>query len=251
MTTKEKKISLGFILFDQETCDFEQFRQFMLADWSIDLSAQMMAKENTAQSKVFEIDGIMLACGFMPSVIPNGEVESVCQYNFFWPEAQEIVNRHQSHLVLAVMDGSMAAKRLFTKAASCWLKTVGALAVYLGSQTLVLPPEMYIQQALSLQENDILPLALWVYIGLYQGEKGASGYTYGLTEFDKPEIEVLNSAHDLLDVYDFLYNIANYVVSCDALLEDGQTIGFSEDEKLPVTYSAGAALKGETIKIDW
>lgn len=251
MTIEEKKISLGFILFDQETCDFEQFRQFMLTDWGIDLSTQMMAKENTAQSKVFEIDGIMLACGFMSGVIPNGEVENVCQYNFFWPEAQEIVSRHQSHLVLAVMDGSIAAKRLFTKAASCWLKTIGALAVYLGSQTLVLPPEMYVQQALSLQENDALPLALWVYIGLYQGEKGASGYTYGLAEFNKPEIEILNSTHDLLDVYDFLYNIANYVISYDVLLEDGQTIGFSEDEKLPVTYSAGAALKDETIKIDW
>lgn len=249
--TKEKKISLGFVLLESAQCDFAAFAANMRDDWGIDIFGQMDDGENTPESKVFTVDGMMLACGFISGVVPKAEIESCCDYNIFWQEAKAVTSRQKTHIVLAVMDDSLAAKRLFTKAASCWLKTNGALAIYLGAQTLIIPPEIYCESAWQLKESETVPLNLWVYIGLYQDELGANGYTYGLKEFGKTEIEVVGSRHDLLEVYEFIYDIANYVVEYDVLLEDGQTIGFNETEKFPITLSAGVALEGESLKIGW
>ena len=41
----------------------------------------------------------------------------------------------------------------------------------------------------------------------------------------------------------------SYVLCDDVLLKDGETIGFTEDEKLPITRSKGEAVEGDSIKI--
>jgi hypothetical protein len=45
--------------------------------------------------------------------------------------------------------------------------------------------------------------------------------------------------------------LASYVLEYDVTLKNGETIGFSEDEKLPITLSNGIALDGETLKIQY
>ena len=47
----------------------------------------------------------------------------------------------------------------------------------------------------------------------------------------------------------FLYDVADYVIAQDAVLFDGETIGTSEEEKLPITRSAGVWHDGMTLKI--
>ena len=89
----------------------------------------------------------------------------------------------------------------------------------------------------------------WIYIGLYQTEKGMNGYTYGMTAFGKDEIEVVESAAAPAELHEFLFDIASYVLYDDVLLQDGETSGFTEDEKLPITKSEGEAVEGESLKI--
>ena len=75
-------------------------------------------------------------------------------------------------------------------------------------------------------------------------------YTYGLRKFGKEEIEVYADA-DLNEGRDFLFDIVAYVLECDVVLNDGETIGFSEEQKLQITVSPGIALPGDTIKIEY
>nr|WP_304430429.1 DUF4261 domain-containing protein [uncultured Acetatifactor sp.] len=35
------------------------------------------------------------------------------------------------------------------------------------------------------------------------------------------------------------------------VLHDGETIGFSEDQKLPITKSGGVAVEGDSLKIEF
>lgn len=58
-------------------------------------------------------------------------------------------------------------------------------------------------------------------------------YTYGLQAFGKREMEVLDSAASPQQLHDFLYALASYVLDQDVTLNDGETIGFSAEEKLP------------------
>ena len=96
-----------------------------------------------------------------------------------------------------------------------------------------------------------LPIYNWIWIGLYRSEKGFSGYTYGMVEFGKDEMEVLDADADPNDSRDFIYSLADYVLAYDVTLKDGETIGFSAEDKHAITYSEGVSLPGMTLKVEY
>lgn len=62
-------------------------------------------------------------------------------------------------------------------------------------------------------------------------------------------MEVVSSDTDGYDLYDFLLNITEYVIGSDVELQDGETIGFSEEQKLAITRSEGVSVDGFSLKI--
>ena len=103
-----------------------------------------------------------------------------------------------------------------------------------------------------LKDGD-LPTPLLVHAGMYitQGEKGSvlNGFTCGLRRFGKEEIEVVGTSAQPAELFGFLVSIAEYVISEDVELKDGETIGFSDDEKLPIALSDAVSIDGESLKI--
>jgi hypothetical protein len=81
--------------------------------------------------------------------------------------------------------------------------------------------------------------------------KGNSGYTYGLNEFGKYELEIINSSKSLEEIGDFLFNMAHYVLDFDVVFQDKQTCGLSEEEKIPISFSKGVFVEGKTFKLDY
>ncbi len=82
---------------------------------------------------------------------------------------------------------------------------------------------MYCAVAEEMKEGrETYPILDWIYIGLYQTEKGMNGYTYGMTAFGKDEIEVVESAAAACGTHEFLFDIASYVLYDDVLLQDGR-----------------------------
>ena len=67
--------------------------------------------------------------------------------------------------------------------------------------------------------------------------------------FGKQEMEILGSSYEPDEVLSFMYTICEYVIVEDIELKDGETIGFSEDQKLPIKLSEGVSVPGETLKI--
>ena len=64
------------------------------------------------------------------------------------------------------------------------------------------------------------------------------------------ELEILNNTHEPTDLHTFLCNISDYLISQNITLQDGETIGFSAEEKLAITRSpAVAGMAEETLKI--
>ncbi len=60
---------------------------------------------------------------------------------------------------------------------------------------------------------------------------------------------MLDSSANPNELHDFLSDIANYVITQNVLLQDGETIGFSAEEKLPISRNRGVAVPGESLKI--
>lgn len=115
----------------------------------------------------------------------------------------------------------------------------------------VYPSDFYIGHAEMLEDGD-LPTPIMMYLGLYRIESGTTGgYTYGLENFGYREIEIVDSEQTLGDLYEFLFCVSQYVLEFDVTLNDGETIGFSEEQKLPITLSKGVAVDGDTLKIKY
>ena len=164
----------------------------------------------------------------------------------------DAASEHRAHILAAVVGGRendpFAAGKLYVKISSACLKQENALGIYTSGT--VFAPEMYCAVAEDMkEEEETYPILDWIYFGLYQTEKGMNGYTYGMTAFGKDEIEVLESAAAPAELHEFLFDIASYVLCDDVLLKEGETIGFTEDEKLPITRSKGEAVEGDSIKI--
>jgi len=194
----------------------------------------------------------MIAVSFIDAPVPDGEAEHYAQGNYLWPEAAEVTQTHVAQLILAVLKRSaspLVSGKVYAKLAASCLKLPSAVGLY--SSGTVFQPEFYIDMAETMKTEDLFPLLNLVYFGLVGTETGINGYTYGLRAFGKDEIEVLDSQVTPAELREFLMDIALYIVEQDVTLRDGETIGFSAEQKLPITRSEGVYLPDDTLKIKY
>ena len=201
----------------------------------------------------FEIGEECVVIGLMPAPIPAEEFESMYSYSYLWKDAEKEVKEHTQHAIVSVLaDNTSAVERysLLTKVNASILRTSEtAIGVYQGASTLLLPKDLYLDVAHFLLE-DMLPIQLWVYIGIINGDKKSSAYTYGMKEFGKSEIEIIDAHMKGSEVYDFLLSILEYVLEQDVTLHHGETIGFTEEQKIKITESEAIYLDGTSLKLE-
>ncbi|NGZ75068.1 DUF4261 domain-containing protein [Saccharibacillus alkalitolerans] len=236
---------LGFVLLRERECDFPRFIRNLKNDWDLGISA--LPEHGMME---FEADGLTVTCSLVRAPLPGDEVEECCSVNPLWPEAAQSIDGYRAHVIVSVsgIADPLGGHVLFTQVLCSMLKQEHALALYMSP--MVVSAEAYVQNAMLLKEGE-LPVQLWVFVGLYEEEEGVSSYTVGLRNFGHEEIEVLRSRRDLADVFELTFNIAGYIVDCGATLRDGETIGFSVEQRLPLKLSPGIAVEGQSIKIGY
>lgn len=243
----------GFVLLNTHECDLEQIKANLQQDWGIvcpPADEEDASSEENEGTIVFEADGFTLALSFVDAPIPDREAEHFAQANYLWKEAAQITSTHVSQIILAVFTrsgSSLDSAKLFTKLAASCLKLPNAIGIYTAGT--VFQPEMYIEMTEIMKEENILPLLNLVHFGLVGTETGSGAYTYGLRAFGKDEIEIIDSQATPSELRDFLINITDYVLEYNVTLRDGETIGFSEEQKLPITRSEGIYVDGDSVKI--
>lgn len=206
-------------------------------------------EENTDDIFLISYHGAMIAVSFMPVPIPNGEAEEAAAKNFLWPKGAEQVKNHTAHLLVVVMGKEISpaeSGELLVKTVVSACRQDGVLGIFTGE--VVYAPDYYLRFA-GMLEEDMFPIYNLVWIGLYNSKKGLCAYTGGMRYFGYDEMEVLDSQADAETLHGFLSDIANYVITADVILRDGETIGFSEEQKLPITKSKGVAVEGDSLKI--
>ena len=218
----------------------------LLAEESVDL---LTAPDLQDGNLVFDIPGAMVAIGFMPAPVPDGEAERFAANNYMWPEAVEVTKQHTAHLMVAVLPREMAAidaGKTYVKIISSCLEADNAIGAYTTGT--VLEPGFY-QEVTARMEQGELPVLNWVQLGVYQNEAGNNGYTIGMDAFSKDELEILGSSHTPQEIRELLYNVVYYVLDGDITLRSGETIGFSENQKLSLKRGDGVAVEGHSIQI--
>ena len=240
---------VGFVLLDEVRFDAEKYVKDLKEDWNLDYDFEITQEDNTI---IADYNGMIMTASLMPAPIPDNEAVEQAKTNYRWDGAVEAAERHKAHLLVSVinrgdMDNIEGAKH-YVKLLANATKQEGCLGInILGT---VIHPQMYYDFAKLYDENDDFPIENIVYIGLYGDENNTvSGYTYGIEQFGKKELEIIKSSEEAEEVYNFLASISDYIITSDVVLNDGETIGFSEEQKIQISVSEGIALDGETIKL--
>lgn len=253
--SKEDKVGnlgnfVGFILLSEASADMGKLAEDLKKNIGMDVSYDEASDKN---SIVISSGETLIAVSYMPLPIPNGEAEYYARANYMWHEAENIVKGHKAHIIATVLgEGRDALEKgkLFVKTVSACLDQEYACAVY--SDGAVFEPEFY-RLAAEVMEDNGLPVMDWVWFGIYRNEKQSGIYTYGMKKFGKDEMEIYadGSNADLNEIRKFAVNIVIYVLENNVTLNHGDTIGLTEDQKLPIAKSKGIALDGKTLKIKY
>lgn len=244
----------GSVLLSKAEWDKEQFIKDLQEEWGIvDEELDEKADEDNSDAVVMRVGDMMLVVTLFKNHIPNNEAEINAENNYMWPEAVEVAKNHKAHIMVAVLgedEKLLERGKLFTKVMATCCKQKYVTGVFTSG--VVFSPRFYEGFAGMIKENE-LPIFNWIWFGLYRSEGGLNGYTYGMDVFGKEEMEVLNADAEPEALRDFLASLASYVLACDVTLQDGETIGFSADDKHTITRSPGVSLPEEqmTLKISY
>ena len=246
---------INYVLLSEAKWDKEALLRDLKETWGIEDEEPEEDDENDEDERddafVISYQGAMLAISLMPGPIPDGEAEYAAAKNFMWKDGKDTVKQHKAHILVAQLGRDLPpteSGEMLVKAVVSACKQEGVLGIYTGD--VVLEPRYYLQFAEALG-SDEFPITNLVWVGLHGNEKGLCGYTAGMRNFGYDEMEVLNSSAEPMELLDFLTSIANYVITEEVILQDGETIGFTAEQKCAITKSQGVAVEGDSLKIEY
>ena len=216
------------------------------SDWGIENDPNNVSDE----AVVIKTDDATLCVAHMGFPVPGGEAEEYARFNYLWTDAEKVARKHKSHLMATVLTDKLTdfeAAKLLTKLVCSCLKQKYVTGVF--NDAAVVSPSQYVKFAQPLLD-DKFPVGNWVWLGIAEHDGKSGFYTWGLRDFGKEEIEMFGDEDsDINEMYSRLFNIVSYVMNDDVTLKPGETIGYTEDERLPITLSKGWVISGETLKI--
>jgi hypothetical protein len=195
--------------------------------------------EEQDHTRLFKLDGNLVAISLMPLPIPWRDLEGPCATAWWWPEATARMKSHKAHVMVALMgdSGDLITRHIqLTHLVAAIAATADAAGVYWGSGTVVHEPQAFQEQSAGLSPDNLEP-QLWIDMRLAQNDDGSYRYfTTGMSFFDHLEIEIDRATLDPEEILDFCYSIINYILTSGVTIKHGETIGRSAREKIKVTH---------------
>ena len=247
--SKHTGVFAGFVLLSKGVWDKQQFIQDMEEKWKVSIEN----KDKAEDTLVFKIDDMVVAISMMNFPIPNDEALINAENNYMWKDAVKVAKEHKAHLMVAVLDKKkelIDRGMLYTKILAACCQQKYTTGIYTSG--VVFEPSFYEDCADVMLDGD-LPIFNWIWFGLWQDNNGLNAYTYGMDVFGKDELEVLGANTSLSKLRDFISDIASYVLKSNVELQDGETIGFSAEDKHNISRSPSVGLPNDqmTLKISW
>ncbi len=239
---------LGFALLSKPDWNKKRLIKDLKRNWQIDAIEDDDKRDDIL---MFTIDDMRAIVAFLPAPIPYEEAEEAAKINYMWPDAVNAAKAHKAQLMVSVIgkeDNLLKSAELHTKLLSCCCGQKNTIGIYTGN--VVLEPKYYEDFAAMIKDGE-LPVFNWIWFGFYRGDNGLCCYTSGMDAFGKDEMEILDTNAQPSELLNFISSMADYVIKSSVILNDGETIGFSEDDKHLITRSTGVSIPGMTLKIEY
>jgi hypothetical protein len=205
----------------------------------------LVARDSSSEVRAYSIEDREVVAAFMPAPIPNDEALRNVRTSWMWQGPDDAVRTHRSHAIVTAQSdaGVLACALDVTRLSAALLKAGAGAALYWGSSRQVHTTEL----ALDLAATSSMPVPLWVGITVSgESEKNGpfSAATHGLEALGHRELEVTGTRMGIGDLRMALLDIASYVLENGPVLEHGQTIGRTADEKWPIEHGPSQLVPG-------
>ncbi|MEX2680204.1 MAG: DUF4261 domain-containing protein [Candidatus Sigynarchaeota archaeon] len=253
-TASSHRLRVSFALLKEKMVNWKEFERCAKSEYKLDMIGYMVERDIASFGLKSGDITSNFALAYIPTQVPNNEAQDNAQDNYFWPEAPEAVGKHQAHVIITIQNDEKApyasildAFANYAIVCSAVLSSQDAIGLY--QWPTVYRPDMYKEFLDAALGEGSYPLMNLVYLFIYKNEAGTQLYTEGMKFFDKPEIEVRDSDVPPSQMLQVMMDLSGYVILDDVALNDGETIGFSTDQKFPISISKGIEIKGQTIKL--
>lgn len=224
-----------------------------IADWHAEHfpgAPQPTLAGSTEKLLTFSIGEFTAAAALVDRPVPWSQLEGPCATAWYWPGAAAALRDRPAHLLVTLIDEGGAA----VKKAACLTRIVAALAataeapgVFWGPGRLVHAADAFVDQAVQMRDDN-LPLFLWIDFRIEQNDDGTLRlYTTGLEALGQNELEAAKFRGPPQELLDVAYNIAHYVLDQRKAINDGDTIGVTDD--MQATIRRAPSMFGEEMEV--
>ena len=184
----------------------------------------------------------------MPMTIPNRELEGPAATSWLWPSAEQDIARVGAHVVVFVSGevSRVEAHEHLTRLVTVVTKATGAMGVYQGGAGQVIQAEVYVSLAEGIVEQK-LPVMLWVDFRCYVENGRTSLFTVGMKDLGLMDLEVPSSTTAPGDLRFWAMDIATYLMRQGPVINDGDTVGATADERIVVTHGPSMIDRPDTV----
>lgn len=264
--TDESAFSFNFVCLQklvkptEEDCE-EAFRKAFHLDQDDPLEIEVEAnkkegKELLSITATFEDESSVIAmqAGFP---VPWDDLEYACYNSYFWPTADKDLKKSRDHFIVVVTnpEADKVKKVLhLSRGLLAIANSTKAMGIYNGDATTVYKRDYYEKMLPEKIESvEDVPAILWVgFLKAIHRDETVSFYTRGLAEFGCKEVEVVRSKKEGMEIFSLVHGISQYLISAGDVIEDGNTVGGTDDEKIKV-YHKKSKLdgRGTVLRIDF
>ena len=142
---------------------------------------------------------------------------------------------------------ALTAHVVLTEVADALMREKSAVGLFRPELGVVQPPRMVVELADLLSKGQA-PIPLWVGIRVSKPDL-VYGRTLGLPLFGHLDLEVVGSLHSEEEGYAMLSNVVDYLLSADAFLLPGQSIGYRDGKDLAISQAVSPADRAAVLHI--
>ena len=194
------------------------------------------SKKGHDQILTFETAGGEVLVALMPAPIPKGEAEEAVRYSISALDGKWKLPPHQAHLIVTLhMRGdAMTRLSLLTSTLAAISEASSAVGIYWGDAGATHDPKFF--RDIAKARTTPSRLVLWTGVSIAREGQRYSLLSYGMNQFELPDLLLVVPRAKSDDAIPFLLELLGMIVESGKPLPEGDTVGRSATEKLPVHY---------------
>jgi len=174
----------------------------------------------------------------MAEPVPDGEAEEAAAFSI-GTMGREWEPTHEAHLMvtLAPLDGESPSEALstFTTLLAAIAKSSGAVAIYWGNAGATHETEFF--DSIARDPDHSQRIALWTGVSTATDADGTLELlSLGMTQLELPNLLLVTKSGSAEEAFGMFFDLLSYVAERGEAIPEGETIGSSESDRVPVNY---------------